>query len=43
MTEADKNAFQIILATFLKFAALDVDIIQHNLFAPNQTLQIKSE
>ena len=43
VTQPDEQPFQIILAALLDFAALDVDVINDDFFAPDQARQIKSE
>ena len=41
--EPDEQPFQVILAGLLDFTALDVDVFEHNFFAPDQARQIESE
>ncbi len=41
--EPDKQPFQVILAALVDFTRLDVNVVEHNFFAPDQARQIKSE
>jgi hypothetical protein len=41
--EPDEQPFQVILVALLGFTALDVDVVNHDFFAPDQARQIKSE
>ncbi len=41
--QPDEQPFQVILAGLRDFTALDVDVVEHNLLAPDQARQIKSE
>ena len=43
MTEPDEQPLQVILAARLNLAALDVDIVDHDLLAPDQALQVEAE
>ena len=43
MTQPDEEPFEIIFARLLEFAAIDIDVIEQQLLAGNQRLQIETQ
>ena len=41
--QPDEQPFQVVLAGLLDLTALDVDVVEHEFLAPDQTRQIESE
>ena len=43
MVEPDEQPFQVVVAALLKFARFDMNVIEHDFFAPDQIRQVEPE